>query len=210
VKTEDGERHETLLTLDLGARHQPFRSISLDVADPRFFRGVSVEARPDPPAGAATDGSPPHWTSLGECAIYRYAVAGRTVENLRLELPGRQRTLRLRIHNRDDAPLSLGAVTVGVPVERLAFEAAPAKRYRLRYGAPALAAPAFDLPRTVGDVALWTATAAEGRLQPAVPLAAPSRRVPWTDRHPALLWAGLLAAVVVLGFVTHRALSAAG
>lgn len=210
VKTEDTQRHETLLTLDLGARHQPFRSVSLEAADPRFFRGVTVEARPDPPPGAPAGGPVPPWIMLGECAIYRYEVSGRTVESLRLELPGRQRTLRLRIHNRDDAPLGLGAVTVGVPVERLAFEAAPQRRYRLRYGAPALTAPAFDLPRTVGDAALWTAAAEEGRLHPPVPLAAPSERVPWTDRHPALLWAGLVITVAVLGLVTRRALRAAG
>jgi hypothetical protein len=101
-------------------------------------------------------------------------------------------------------------VTVGVPEERLAFEALSERRYRLRYGAPALAAPAFDLPRTVGDAALWTASAEAGRLQPPVPLAAPGPRIPWTDRHPALLWMGLVLTVVVLGLVTRRALRAAG
>jgi uncharacterized protein DUF3999 len=210
VKTEDTARRETLLTLDLGARHQPFRSVSLEAADARFFRGVTVEARPFPPPSARAGVPLPPWVALGECAIYRYEVSGRTVESLRLELPGRQRTLRLRIHNRDDSPLVIGGVTVGVPVERLAFEALPDRRYRLRYGAPGLGAPAFDLPRTVGDAARWTANAAEGRLQPPARLAAPAPRIPWTDRHPALLWAGLLATVVVLGLVTRRALRAAG
>jgi hypothetical protein len=210
VKTEDAERRETLLTLDLGARHQPFRSLSIEVSDPRFFRGVTAEARPEPVRTAQGGEWLPPWAGLGECAIYRYEVSGRTVENLRLDLPGRHRTLRLRIHNRDDAPLALGAVSVGVPVERLAFEALPQKRYRLRYGAPALAAPTFDLPRTVGDAALWTATAEEGRLEAPVPVPVPAARIPWTERHPALLWGGLLLTVVVLGFVTHRALRAAG
>jgi hypothetical protein len=210
AKTEDVKRHETLLTLDLGARHQPFRSVSLEVQDPRFFRGVTVEARLEPAATAQARELLPLWMGLGECAIYRYEVSGRTVESLRLELPGRHRTLRLRIHNRDDAPLALGAVSVGVPVERLAFEAAPEKRYRLRYGAPALTAPAFDLARTAGDPARWTAGAVDARLAPPAPVAAPPARVPWTERHPALLWIGLVATVVVLGLVTHRALRAAG
>ena len=209
VKTEDVKRHETLLTLDLGARHQPFRSIALEVEDARFFRGVTVEARHDPPPKLQAGEPLPPWMGLGECAIYRYEVAGRTVENLRLELVGRHRVLRLRIHNRDDAPLALGAVSVGVPVERLAFEAVAERRYRLRYGAPALPAPAFDLPRTVGNAALWTAGADEARLAPPVPVPATPARIPWTDRHPALLWAGLLATMLVLGLVTHRALRAA-
>jgi hypothetical protein len=209
IKTEDAARRETLLTLDLGARHQPFRSVSIEVRDPRFFRGVTVEARPEPLRTARAGEVLPPWTGLGECAIYRYEVHGRTVENLRLDLSGRHRTLRLRIHNRDDAPLALGAVSVGVPVERLAFEAVPERRYRLRYGAPALGAPAFDLPRTVGNAALWTAAAEEGRLALPVPVAVPAARIPWTERHPALLWAGLLATVVILGLVTRRALRAA-
>ena len=209
VRTEDIERHETLLTLDLGARHQPFRAVALEVADPRFFRGVTLEARPDPPPSAPAGTPPPSWQALAECAIYRYREADRMVENLRLEVPGRERTIRLRIHNRDDAPLEIGAVSVAVPVERLAFEAAPGSRYRLRYGASGLGAPAYDLPRTVGDAALWTANAAEAALQPPVRLRAAEELPPWTERHPALLWGGLITAVVVLGLVTRRALRAA-
>ena len=100
---------------------------------------------------------------------------------------------------------------MGVPVERIAFEAGRAGRYRLRHGAPGLGPPAYDLPRTVGDVALWTATAEEGRLQGPVRVPPPPALVPaWTERYPALLWAGLVTAVLVLGLVTRRALRAAG
>jgi hypothetical protein len=183
--------------------------VLVDVADSRFFRGVTLEARPDPIPSAPAGTLPPPWRVLGECAIYRYEESGRMVEGLRIELPGRERTLRLRIHNRDDAPLEIRGVSVGVPVERLAFEASPEKRYRLRYGAPGLGAPAYDLPRTVGDVALWTATAAEGTLQMPVRVPRASEQPAWTDRHPALLWAGLIATVLVLGLVTRRALRAA-
>jgi hypothetical protein len=209
TRTEDIERHETLLTLDLGAKHQPFRAVVVDVADPRFFRGVTLEARPDPLPGA-TPGTILTWHALAECAIYRYQEPRGAVENLRLEVPGRERTIRLRIHNRDDAPLAVRAVSVGVPVERLAFEAAPGARYRLRYGAAGLGAPTYDLPRTVGDTALWTATAEEATLQPPARIPPLEEPVPWTERHPALLWTGLVATVVVLGLVTRRALRAAG
>ena len=210
VRTEDIERRETLLTLDLGARHQPFRAVALEVADPRFFRGVTLEARADPSPSAPARTPAPSWRALAECAIYRYREADRMVENLRLEVPGRERTICLRIHNRDDAPLEVGAVSVAVPVERLAFEAAPASRYRLRYGASGLGAPAYDLPRTVGDAALWTANAAEGALQPPIRVRTAEELPPWTERHPALLWGGLVTAVVVLGLVTRRALRATG
>src|SRR5262249_146311 len=38
----DEKRRETVLTIDLGARYQPFQALILDVADARFFRGVAV------------------------------------------------------------------------------------------------------------------------------------------------------------------------
>jgi hypothetical protein len=46
-------------------------------------------------------------------------------------------------------------------------------------------------------------------LQPPVRVPAASDLPPWTERHPALLWAGLVATVLVLGLVTRRALRAA-
>jgi hypothetical protein len=123
---------------------------------------------------------------------------------------GRERVLRLRIHNRDDAPLALGAVSVFVPVERVAFDAAPGHRYLLRYGDPALPPPHYDLARTAGDPALFAARAAEASLGPpqevpAVGAAGP----PWTERHPALLWGGLLVVVAAMAGLTWRALRTA-
>jgi len=47
---EDAASHETLLTLDLGARHQPFRGVAVEVADAQFFRGVRLESRWEPMA----------------------------------------------------------------------------------------------------------------------------------------------------------------
>lgn len=207
-RLEDRDAHETMLTLDLGARFQPFRAIAVEVSDARFFRGVSVEARVDPPSrGPAEPARPLAFRHLGEAPIYRYEVGGERHESLRLPVSGRERVLRLRIRNRDDAPLAIGRVTVLVPVERLVFDAAPGRRYVLRYGDPAAAPPRYDLARTAGDPALYAARAAEGALQAPrdVPVEDRDDR-PWTERHPALLWAGLLAVVAAMGGVTWRAL----
>jgi hypothetical protein len=98
---------------------------------------------------------------------------------------------------------------VSVPVERVVFEAAAGRSYRLVYGSRE-PAPTFDLARTVGDPAAWAAGAADvalGAVRRNAPLPAP---VPWTERHPALLWGGLLAVVAALGLLTLRALRQAG
>jgi hypothetical protein len=212
ARREDASARETILTLDLGARHQPFRAVHLDVSDPAFFRGVVVEARVDPvPTAAGMDGAALAWTYLGESAVYRYAEGDLTRESVRLDVSGRERVLRLRIRNRDDRPLEIQGVTVMVPVERLAFDARPGASYRLRDGDQRLAAPTYDLARTAGDPALFAARATEAALTAPetvpVPAAAPP---PWTERNPAAVWAALIAVVTGLGAVTWRALRTAG
>jgi hypothetical protein len=224
-RTEDGKRRETLLDLDLGARHQPFLAVTLEVTDPRFFRGVVLERTWDVAAGQQ-----PSWTSLRDDVIYRIPRAQPTLiaarpgesvpgtdragqatgpsEKLTIEAEERTRRLRVRIVNRDDAPLAVTAASVLVPEERLVFEAQPGRSYRLTYGRPELPAPQYDLQRTVGDAAAWAGAAQEGRMRApeAIPTPAPPLP-PWSDRYPALLWAGLLLVVAALGLATWRALA---
>jgi len=114
--------------------------------------------------------------------------------------------VRVRIRNRDDAPLPIAGATVMAPVERIAFEAVPGRRYRLTYGDSRRRAPTYDLARTVGDPALFAGRAREGALGPAVQTRAEAVVPPWTDRNPALLWAGLVAVVLALGALTRQAL----
>jgi len=211
TRTEDAPARETILTLDLGARHQPFRGLELDVADPVFFRGVVVEARVDPPPPReGTPGLPLAWRYLGECALYRYDEAGTLREGLRVDMAGRERVLRLRIRNRNDRPLVIRGTTAFVPVERLVFEARTGDQYRLRYGDLRLSAPTYDLARTAGDPALFAARAQPAALlaPQAIPVAPPAPP-PWTERSPVLLWVGLVAVVTALGAVTWRALRTA-
>lgn len=207
ARVDDGPRRETWLTLDLGAAHQPFDAIELEVADARFFREAVVEARRDEPARDGRPGSV-SWTEIGRGALYRLGDARRPAEGLRLAGGGRERSLRVRLLNRDDRPLDVRAVRLRAPVERVVFEAERGREYRLAYGSTD-PAPEFDLARTIGDVAAWAAGAAEAPLGPPRRLdAAPGGGVPWTERHPSLLWAGLLAVVAGLGLITWRAVRA--
>jgi hypothetical protein len=198
---------ETWLALDLGARHQPFHALELDVGDGRFFREVRVEARRDP----RRPGDPARWEEVGRGAVYRLEHGARRRECLRVEARGRERALRVRVLDRDDRPLQVRAVTVRVPAERLLFEAARPGLFRLTFGDPARPAPSYDLARTVLDVGAWGQAAREAPL-------GPPRRVatadvdarPWTERQPALAWAALLAVVLALGALTRGALRRAG
>jgi hypothetical protein len=170
------------------------------------MRGVVVEARRDPPRRRpGEEPRPPQWVTVGQGCLYRYDADGRRLESLRLDVVGRERHLRLRIGNADDRPLAIRSVKVIAPVERLLFEAAAGESYRLTYGDAKLGPPSFDLARTMGDPEAWGASARSAKLGPPRRLSSPPG-VPWTEAHPALLWAGLLAAVLALGGLTWRAL----
>lgn len=198
VSEPDAEPGETRLRFDLGARHQPFTALELDVADARFFREARLEAWRE--AGPESGG---RWTPLGSGCVFRGGPGSGLGERLRLEIPGRAAALRLRIRNGDDRPLDVRGVTLRAPVERLFFEAPAEGSHSLRYGDPEVAAPRYDLARTAPPGApLWKAAreASLGPAEPAGPLNAP----PWTERHPRLIQAALLAAVALLGALTWR------
>ena len=105
-----------------------------------------------------------------------------------IDARGRARALRVRILNGDDRPLVITGVRVRVPVERLIFEAEPGVEYRLTYGAPDLAPPVYDLARTLGE----DPEASTAELGPPVRRAVEADVLPWSERHPLLLWIGLL------------------
>jgi hypothetical protein len=209
-RAEDQRTGETVLTIELGARFQPLGGLVLEVGDRRFFREVVVEARRPPLDDRQRPAVVPVWMPIASAAVYRYEEGGRARERLRVDAAGREQALRVRIRNGGDRPLDIRALTVRAPVERLGFEAQPERRYWLEYGVPGRAMPSYDLARTVGDHAAWVAAARPAGLGHPQPRGSDDVDRPWTERHPALLWAGLLAAVLALGALTWRALRAAG
>jgi hypothetical protein len=201
---QDADKRETHVVLDLGARHQPFAAVLLETPTPRFLRRVVVEARREPMPAPRSRGETLRWARLGEGSIHRSPGRG---EQLRVETRGRARVIRLRILNGDDAPLAVSRVRAVAPLEEIVFEAAAGESYRLRYGEGELREPSYDLAATVGDVDAWAAGAEPVRVGEPIQVAAGAPRpVPWSERHPRSLLAGLIAAVAGLGALTWRAL----
>ncbi|MCG6926712.1 MAG: DUF3999 domain-containing protein [Acidobacteria bacterium] len=194
---------ETWLTLDLGARHQPFEAVVLEVADERFFREVRTEIRRDV-GRVPGDGSgwPPLWDPLGRDVIFRLEAGAEERVKTRIDARGRSRGLRVRVLNGDDRPLDFESVRVQVPLERVIFAAETGGEYRLAYGSPDLPAPEYDLARTLDE----TPEVAVVELGPPVRRRFEADVLPWSERHPFFLWIGLLAVVVALAVVTWRAL----
>jgi hypothetical protein len=205
-RVDEPRSRETWLTLDLGARHQPYRAVVLDVEDERFFREVRLEAREEPDLSASNGIAPrERWRGVGRGVVYRLEHDGESRECLRVEADGRARVLRLRLRNRDDQPLRVRGVSAVAPVERILFEASPGGEYTLTYGAPDLGAPTYDLARTLGE----DPEAGTAELGPPIRRDVVADVLPWTERHPVLLWVGLLLVVATLGALTWRALRSA-
>jgi hypothetical protein len=197
---------ETVLTIDLGARHQPYVAIDLEIDDAQRPGEVRLEEREElgltGPSGIAP---PERWLAARRPVVRRLEEEGRTGERLRIEASGRARVLRLRLRRGGERPLRIKEVKVVVPLERLVFEALRAGTYTLTYGGVDLRPPSHGLARILDE---------ERQASP-VELGPPLRRgidpdvAPWTTRHPVLTGAGLLLLVAALGSLSWRALRAA-
>jgi hypothetical protein len=111
---------------------------------------------------------------------------------------------RVIIHNGDDAPLKITSVALRQYQRRIYFEAPAQSQLALYYGDDKLQQPEYDYARLFQpDNAVAAAlgpetanTAYTGR---------PDDR-PWSERHPAVLWGAIVAAVLVLGALALRSL----
>ncbi len=132
---------ETLLTLDLGARHVPLADFEFVTGDPLFARTVTFairEVREDVVVERA----------LASGTIYRVAADGLAAKSrLRIPVEATVPTRELLVHivNHDSPPLALDEVRAQQRPVWLVFRAAEAGEFRLLTGNPDVPAPRYDL-----------------------------------------------------------------
>jgi len=113
--------------------------------------------------------------------------------------------LRAVIHNGDDAPLRIARVRLQQYERRIYFDCDAGASLQLYYGDEKLGAPVYDYAK------LFQNDANAGLLQISAEQAnaafsgRPDER-PWSERHPAVLWAAILAAVGILGGLAVRSI----
>ena len=139
--------------------------------------------------------------------------AGREISTDQLALPAvlganlqRAARVEVAVENGDDLPLPIAAVRLQMRQRKLCFDAtaAAAGPLSLYYGDPALSAPVYDYERLFipADKPLGVALGPE-QLNPSY-APRPVAPLPFTERHPAVLWGALIAAICALGFVALR------
>jgi len=125
--------------------------------------------------------------------------------SIRIPSPG---SYRVVVHNGDDVPLKIADVRLQQYERRIYFETETGAAARLYYGDAKLSAPIYDyrkffqkdanaIPATLGAEVLNADY--KGR---------PDLR-PWSERHPAVLWAAIVAAVLFLGGLAYRSVKSA-
>lgn len=197
---------QTVGSLSLPER-VPVERVSFDLAPEfkaNFSRDVVISARPaGTPASASENIS-------GTILRVHLTRAGREIRQQELSIPATlganlqgPASVEIAVNNGDDIPLPIKAVRLEMRERRLCFDAAGAGNYTVYYGDDELSAPVYDYAR-IFSVSRLANTVPFGPEQPnPAYVPRPDTRA-LTERHPDLVWIGLLAVICVLALVALK------
>jgi hypothetical protein len=151
------------------------------------------------------------WLGSGEIERVHMVRGGEKIDteqlDVRLSENGHEK-FRVIVHNGDDRPLNFTDAQLQQLERRVYFEVPAPEALVLYYGDEDLNSPAYDYSRLF--LQAKNATAATLGPESANPgfTTRPDRR-PWSERHPAILWIAIVAAVLGLGSVALRSMRTA-
>lgn len=191
------QSRDTVLTFTLPPNAPVERIVfEIDPAQPNFRRDLQSE------------GVGGNWIGNGEIARVHMQRGGQKidVEQETVYVSGRGYSpLKAIIHNGDDPPLKITGAHLEQYERRVYFETASGTPISLYYGDEQLGAPVYDYAKlfqkdaAASPVDLGTEVGNEGYT------GRPDGR-PWSERHPAVLWGAILAAVLVLGTIALKSM----
>jgi hypothetical protein len=186
--TQEQQGKDTVFTFSVPANVPLDRlEFSIDPAQPNFRRQVELQNESKLVLRS------------GEISRVHMVRHGQKIdsEQTTLDLDGMTpETLRVIIHNGDDPPLKITGIQIQQYQRRIYFNSAVAPQ--LYYGDEKLTAPEYDYAKLFQK----DAHAVRAELGPEQSNSAYTGRPddrPWSERHPAVLWIAIIAAVVVLG-----------
>jgi hypothetical protein len=188
---------DTVLTFAIPANIPVDRlTLQIDPAQGNFRREIEIRGPQEQPFGS------------GEISRIHMQRNGQKVdvEQTSLDLCGNcQGILKAVSHNGDDTPLRITSTHLLQIERRIYFDSDAALQPWIYYGDDKLGRPEYDYAKlfqkekTASPVALGVEEAN------AAYTGRPDSR-PWSDRHPAILWTAIIAAVLILGGVAVRSL----
>jgi Protein of unknown function (DUF3999) len=131
------------------------------------------------------------------------------VEQTFLDLYGnRQGILKVIIHNGDDPPLKITGGHLQQVERRIYFDTDAGVKPWIYYGDEKLGSPEYDYAKLFQQEKNADQVALNAEEANSAYSGRPDSR-PWSERHPAVLWAAIVAAVLILGAVAVRSLKTA-
>ena len=174
-------------------------TLEIDPAQPNFRRSVQVTSDKDDYVGS------------GEIDRVHMMRSGQKIDSddydVNFSAVG-HKTIKVIIDNGDDPPLKIKSARLQQLEHRLYFDAPASAQLTLYYGDEKLDPPVYDYAKLF----LLTKDAAPAQLGAEQTNAAytgrPDER-PWTEKHPAVLWIAIVAAVLILGAIALRSIKTA-
>jgi hypothetical protein len=191
---------DTVLVFDVPANVPVERVVfDIDPAQPNFRRDVEVRDDAGRPLGSA------------EINRIHMVRAGRRIDSeeyqANLHIAG-QKTIQVLIHNGDDSPLKLTGARLQQHERRIFFDGASGGGMTLYYGDEKLERPVYDYAKLFQLEKIVAAARLGAETVNAAYTGRPDER-PWSERHPAVLWTAIVAAVLVLGALALRSMKTA-
>lgn len=174
-------------------------TFDIDPAQPNFRRSVQVEGDKDAYLGS------------GEIDRVHMVRLGRRIDSDDYEVSFSavgQKEIKVIIDNGDDPPLKIKSARLQQLEHRLYFEATASGPLTLYYGDEKLDPPVYDYAKLfllAKDAALAQIGAEQDN---AAYRGRPDERR-WTEKHPAVLWIAIVAAVLILGAIALRSMKTA-
>jgi hypothetical protein len=207
------EGKDTVLTFSV-PQNVPIERLALviDPAQGNFQRAVEIQIGERASSSGAN--SAPAFTPAFESGeisrIHMQRNGGRIdVEQYSVPLSVASRgQLRAVIHNGDDTPLRISSARLQQYARRIYFNGDAGISPQLYYGDAKLESPEYDYAKLFQSDANAEKLALGAEAANTAYTGRPDER-PWSERHPAVLWAAILAAVAILGGLALRSLKTA-
>jgi hypothetical protein len=205
----------TVFEFTVPARVPVDRVVFTPGANPaQFSRDVNISVVPVAPPPATDREEPPQTvTSLGSLLRVHSVQDGKRIDEERLAIEAPGAYLRasfdtsskwtITVDNGDDVPVALKSVQLQMLQRTMCFDTAANKHYTLYYGDAALGAPRYDYASLFSPQANPTQATA-GPEQPNPNWQSRPDERPFTEKHPALLWIALIAAIALLGAIALK------
>lgn len=192
---QDQKGRETIFTFSMPENVPVERVIfSIDAGPQNFSRSVEITEDNGQVIG------------MGEISRIHMLRNGQRIDtedtSIGIHLAGVGR-YQVIVRNGDDSPLKITGAKLQQYERRIYFDCDAGSLVHLYYGDGKLDAPVYDYRRFFQKDQAATLLPLEPEILNAAYSGRPDDR-PWSERHPSILWAAIIAAVLLLGGIAFR------